>query len=347
VGPPHRRKDAPAPAQGSPKSVALPDWLTTTVLLVDPTSFPDHCQRGRDLRPTYRTLIRILQNAGAPFILIGNSRAERLAEPFHVIDPIPNIWIRDWGPVVGTHAVHAFRYAPDYAQGAYCPQKVRHAQQAVADIIGKSLRRIDLALDGGNLVHNGRVAIVTKKVFRENPALSHARIAERIRSLGFQRVLFIPNEPGDVVGHADGMLRFLHSDTLFVNKYTAVAGLAAFGRRLEAFLGTMLPETRILRYPYKTSGRIGCDGLPSAVGCAINALRSRKIVVAPYFRRRISRRDAPRSPSPPWSDEYLLPLGPRRWKDFNNAFIAHTMAFLECSRLARYGGALNCISLTF
>lgn len=313
----------------------MPDWLTTTVLLVDPTSFPDHCRSGRDLRPTYRALIRILQNTGAPFILIGNKRAERLAEPFHLIESIPNIWIRDWGPVVGTSAVHAFRYDPDYAKGEYSPAKVRHAQQAVADLIGKPLQRVDLVLDGGNLVHNGRIAIVTEKVFRENPDLSHAQIAERIRSLGFKRVVFIPNEPGDVVGHADGMVRFSDARTLLVNDYQSVSSLRSFGQRLRDHLITGLPDLTIWPFFYRPSRQPGCDGVPSAVGCSINFLRTRRMALFPFWSRT---RDFGRN-------DFGWDCGGTRHPDLKNVLRPEVLNLLASSRLARYGGVLNCISL--
>lgn len=36
------------------------------------------------------------------------------------------------------------------------------------------------------------------------------KIERAIGSLGFERVVFIPNEPGDEIGHSDGMCRFLN-----------------------------------------------------------------------------------------------------------------------------------------
>lgn len=317
------------------KSVALPDWRTDTVILVDPSSFPDYCQRGRDLRPTYRNLIEMLRKACVPFILFGNSRAERLAEPFHLIESIPNIWIRDWGPVVGSRAVHAFRYAPDYARGEYCPRKVRHAQQEVADLIGKPLRRVDLALDGGNLIHNGRVAIVTKKAFQENSSLNRAQIAERIRSLGFQRVVFIPNESGDVIGHADGMVRFVEARTLLVNDYQSVPALMSFGEGLRDRLKAELPDVAIRPFSYRPSSQPGFDGVPSAVGCTINFLRTRRIALFPFWFGSVGHHGFG------WGH------GGTECANFNHARLTTFAGLLPCSRLARYGGVLNCISLTF
>ena len=74
-------------------------------------------------------------------------------------------------------------------------------------------------LDGGNVVHNGKVAIVTEKVWLDNPLLSKREIERAIISIGFEQVVMIPVEPDDNVGHADGIVRFLQSDLLLVNRY--------------------------------------------------------------------------------------------------------------------------------
>ena len=77
-------------------------------------------------------------------------------------------------------------------------------------------------LEGGNLVHNGRVAIATEKVFADNPQLSRGEIERLILSIGFERVVFIPVEPDDEVAHADGIVKFLRPDLLFVNDYKGI-----------------------------------------------------------------------------------------------------------------------------
>ena len=36
------------------------------------------------------------------------------------------------------------------------------------------------------------------------------------------RLIFIPQEPGDVTGHADGVVRFIDGDSVVVNDYRRV-----------------------------------------------------------------------------------------------------------------------------
>ena len=117
---------------------------------------------------------------------------------------------RDWGPVEGAF----FRYEPDYAEGLYSPAAISRARAALERRLRWRCRAVPLVLDGGNLVHNGRVAIVTDKALRDNPHLSPREVEHAIMSLGFERVVFVPVEPGDEIGHTDGMCRFLSRELL-------------------------------------------------------------------------------------------------------------------------------------
>jgi hypothetical protein len=66
--------------------------------------------------------------------------------------------------------------------------------------------RSNLVIDGGNVVCGHDTAIVTGKVYRENPRIERRRLRDKIRCLlEVDRLVVVPREPGDVVGHADGL----------------------------------------------------------------------------------------------------------------------------------------------
>ena len=55
----------------------------------------------------------------------------------------------------------------------------------------------------------GTAAILTDRIYQENRPLTPAAIRERLRrELEVGKLIIIPVEPGDVLGHADGVLRF-------------------------------------------------------------------------------------------------------------------------------------------
>src|SRR4051794_10173439 len=71
--------------------------------------------------------------------------------------------------------------------------------------------------------------------------------------LGVERLIVIPREEDDEIGHADGMVRFVDERTLLLNDYTSVD--ASFGQRLRHALkrqgfGTIpFPYSPVFRIP--------------------------------------------------------------------------------------------------
>ena len=237
----------------------------------------------------------------------------------HFSDPL-DIWIRDWGCVEGVF----FRYAPDYAKGLYSRAAVARAMIGLnAHLPGPfHLRLSPLVLDGGNLVHNGTVAIVTDKVFRDNAHLSRLEIERAIAWLGFEKIVFIPTEPGDEIGHADGMCRFVNKHTLLVNDY-ASASMSSFGRKLGCALRAAKLDVEIVAMPwFWRSGR--SDGVPSAVGCYVNFLHLKQGIILPSFDHR--------------KDEQAHAL--------LASLVKRPVVSVPATPLAKLGGVFNCISLT-
>jgi len=75
-------------------------------------------------------------------------------------------------------------------------------------------RRSEVGLDGGNVVAWGDRAIVTDKVFRENPGATWDGLIEALKAdLGLAELIIVPREPFDPIGHSDGMACWLGERT--------------------------------------------------------------------------------------------------------------------------------------
>ena len=87
-----------------------------------------------------------------------------------------------------------FRHAPDYVKALYSRAAVLRAICGLNARLPEPFpfRLAPLVLDGGNLIHNGTVAIVTDEVFRDNAHLSRLEIERAIVRLGFEKIVFIP-----------------------------------------------------------------------------------------------------------------------------------------------------------
>lgn len=285
----------------------FPDWQKTRVAFADPAAWPRYTRSRSNLRRLFRELVGVLRVWGVSVEILRGRDA-----------PL-DIWIRDWGFVEGAF----FRYAPDYACGLYSQRAVARARAALVRRLGVRCRSLPLVLDGGNLVHNGTVAIVTEKVFRENPHFTRSEIECGIVALGFERVVFIPNEPGDEIGHSDGMCRFVSKRVLLVNDY-ASAEMRSFGQRLHRVLRAAKLNSELVPFPwFSRSGR--SDGVPSAEGCYMNFLQLAQGIIVPAFSHS---KDGD-------AVESLTGL------------TQSPIASVVATPLAKLGGVFNCISLTF
>jgi agmatine/peptidylarginine deiminase len=176
-------------------------------------------------------------------------------------------------------------------------------------------------LDGGNVVAWTDKVIVCDKVFGENPRWRPSRLLRRLRGLfGVERVIVIPTEPGDVFGHADGVVRFIDDNLVVVNDYGKVD--ANYRRRLIRRLSK--EGFQLVEAPYEpSSGHF--KGIPSAIGNYVNFLQVGPVIILPIYggeaddkAREVLRRTFP--------GFHVLTLSPRG--------------------LAAEGGVLNCISWT-
>lgn len=228
-----------------------------------------------------------------------------------------DIWCRDYMPIqVAEDRFVQFRYAPDYLAGKY-----RHLRSDGE--IGPSMpfirncNRSGIVLDGGNLVKWSDKAILTDKILIENSGWdSKSLMAELERLLEVGRIIVIPSEPGDMTGHADGVVRFVNGGKVVVNDYRRVD--RDYRKKLLRSLERAGLE--IAEIPYQPVPGLSA-GMPSAVGNYVNFLQVGSIIIVP---------------------NYGAPEDGEAHKRLMLAYPGSEMIGLKCRELARCGGVLNC-----
>jgi agmatine deiminase len=238
-----------------------------------------------------------------------------------LLDNVRDVWTRDYSPIqVGPRKFVKFRYAPDYLR---CDPLLRTGDEVVKayQSLG-NCRHSAIVLDGGNVVAARSRAILTEKIYRENPDWRRADLREELqRLLQVEQLIVIPKEPYERFGHADAMVRFIDEETVLVNDYAKVD--PAFGDRLVKVLRRHGLAIEFIPYFHERRFK---DGIPSAVGCFTNFLRTEKVVVAPIYGHKL--------------DAAAL-------KKLEVVFPGISVVPLDCTNLAREGGVLNCISATY
>jgi agmatine deiminase len=124
-----------------------------------------------------------------------------------------NLWCRDYMPIkIGDEFVK-FAYKNNV-------KKYPWLHVPVDCWSGFNVRMSDIYLDGGNVVQNDNVVFMTEQVFKNNPAILRIDLRQFLRDIFEKKIIYIPVEPGDDLGHADGIVRFKNDKTVIINDYS-------------------------------------------------------------------------------------------------------------------------------
>lgn len=132
----------------------------------------------------------------------------------HCIDNTLNIWSRDYMPVqVKKDKFVLFNYTGNAK---------KYPQLNINQVSYNGINRIvrsSINLDGGNVVGCGDKVIMTDIIFKHNPDEKKDVLIAKLEKLLEAEIIIIPKEPYDSMGHADGIVRFVEKDAVFVNHY--------------------------------------------------------------------------------------------------------------------------------
>lgn len=233
-------------------------------------------------------------------------------EEFALFDGAKDIWARDYMPVkTKSDKYISFRYEPGYLKG-YETQRTDYRKD-LAPHFELPVTYSNINLDGGNVVFSPskKKAVITDRVFSENPAYDKNTLLTELENLLEAEIVIIPSLKSDMTGHADGVVRFIDEDT-------AIGNASPFKTGYEYRVKTALKERGIsvIDFPYFDSG------YKSAVGSYLNFLETDKHIFLPIFGS--------------VQDETALKCAR---EIFNKKIIP-----VNINGIAEEGGGLNCIS---
>ena len=232
---------------------------------------------------------------------------------YRLLDGAKDIWLRDFMPVCTKSGKYvSFRYEPSYL--ADTPEiRTDFRRDLAMRFPMENLVYSDINLDGGNVVFSPsrETAVISDRVFSENPAYSQTALVRELERLLDARVIIIPSIPSDLTGHADGMVRFL-------DERTALGNSTLYKNGLEQRIARTLKANGIdtLDFPYFSSPK------DSAVGCYLNFLETERAVFLPIF-------GVP-------EDERAITRA--------NELFSKPVVPVQLNEIAEEGGCLNCIS---
>jgi agmatine deiminase len=174
----------------------IPEWSTNFIYFSEllPTRHPK----------LWKQLKEILVNPHVNFGFLNNTK---------------DIWCRDYMPVqVDQNRFVQFTYEPSYLKKY---DKLKTNPYKVTSNLKIMPQISNIVLDGGNLVYSENGVILTDNIFSENRNIpKNSLIQELSRLLETDKIYIIPKQSYDIYGHADGMLRFVCSDTVIINDFS-------------------------------------------------------------------------------------------------------------------------------
>ena len=194
-------------------------------------------------------------------------------EKFTLFDGAKDIWARDYMPVKTKSGKYiSFRYEPSYLKG-YEIQRTDYRKD-IAPHFNLPITYSNINLDGGNVVFSPSKAkaVITDRVFSENPAYDKKTLLTELENLLEAEIIIIPSLKSDMTGHADGVVRF-------VNENTVIGNASPYKNGYEQKVKSALKKhgISVLDFPYFDS-----DG-KSAVGSYLNFLETEKQIFLPVF----------------------------------------------------------------
>ena len=194
-------------------------------------------------------------------------------EKFTLFDGARDIWARDFMPVKTKSGKHvSFRYEPSYLAGD--PQLRTNFKTDIAPHFVLPVTYSNINLDGGNVVFSPSKtkAVITDRVFSENPEYDKNTLLLELEKLLEASVLIIPSLKSDMTGHADGMVRFVNENTVVAN-----APLSPFGFETKVKKALQHHGIEVLDFPYFDSNG------NSAIGCYLNFIETGQAIFLPVF----------------------------------------------------------------
>ena len=194
-------------------------------------------------------------------------------ENFTLFDGASDIWARDYMPVKTKSGKYIlFRYEPSYL--ADDSQLRSNFKTDIAPHFTLPVTYSNINLDGGNVVFSPSKAkaVITDRVFSENPDLDEDTLLNELEKLLGAEIVIIPSLKSDMTGHADGVVRFVNENTVIGNASPYKNGYEQRVKRALERCGIS-----VMDFPYFDSKGI------SAVGSYLNFLETEKRIFLPVF----------------------------------------------------------------
>lgn len=204
------------------------------------------------LRQDYRTVFNCLK-----------STLNRYNYEVKTLKQTKDIWIRDFMPIIFDDRAIQYQYKPDYLIEDKANLIYLTNPEFPVKEVGLKTDKIELILDGGNIVKYADTVIMTDKIFTENINLTPEDFENKFPYI--KKLVVIPRDPDseEIYGHADGMVRFISKNHLLINSQYSEDFKQKLHKRFNevGFTCTELKVKEDTRYAWGYINFLHLDGL--------------------------------------------------------------------------------------
>lgn len=159
----------------------------------------------KDYSDIYKGLVRILNKHNVAYDIIPNTK---------------DVWCRDYMPLqLDKERYLCYEYKPDYLMNSARNWKYITDSLNVCWGMQLNIKKTPLIMDGGNVVKVGNKAIMTEKVFVENPSMDEDMLKKQLEKQMECEVVFIPWDRNEKYGHSDGIIKPISDNTILMTNY--------------------------------------------------------------------------------------------------------------------------------
>ena len=137
---------------------------------------------------------------------------------YELLQGTKDFWCRDYMPIqIDKGCFVYYKYNPDYLQTPYYRRTITDVDQI--NVPGSVGARLNLVIDGGNVVKCGDKVVMTEKVFVENKEISRTEVTKILEDAFCCKVVFLPWDRHEIMGHSDGIVHYAGSDRVLMTNY--------------------------------------------------------------------------------------------------------------------------------
>jgi len=244
-----------------------------------------------------------------------------------------NIWTRDYMPLqVDDHFIK-FKYKTV----GYEQFPILHVDDSCWDFL-PNVRKSEITLDGGNCQRLGNKAIITDIVFEHNPKMTDNEVVKCLTEELEADIIIIPHEPGDDLGHADGIVKWINPYYAFINDYSVMKSEEQdqYQKDLVAVLKEHNVRAVLMPYAYNKCPQPSekafrkkypdADDMNPGAGYYINSLLVRNTILLPLMG---------------WPEDQAA------MEQMRTIYPTKNVVGIDCFDLSMEGGLANCVTMNY